>query len=116
MKRLDPFDIHTLIPVNGMSPSNLIWAVKDSFRETLRLAGSPLSDDEETLLEGLVRIVYLQSSLTRVKPRLSKLLAVCAQAASDEIDSLQRGRLLHLGIRLQRVYTCPVRVDESSAR
>ncbi len=116
MKRPDPFDIHSLIPVNGFCPPNVIWAVTDSFKQTLRQAGSPLSTDEESLLDGLVRIVYLQCSLSSVKPCLSKLLAVCAQAACDEIDNKQRGRLVHLGVRLQRVYTCPIRADESTAR
>ncbi len=116
MKRPDPFDIHALIPLNSISPSNLIGAVRDSFRETLRSVGSPLSEEEEALLDGLVRIVYLQCSLTKAKPRLSKLLAVCAQAACDEIDSSQRGRLMHLGVRLQRVYACPIKIDDPALR
>jgi hypothetical protein len=116
MKRPDPFDIHNLIPLNGPHPSHIIDAVRNSFREALQHAGTPLSADEEALLHTLVRVVYVQCTVAQVKPRFSRLLAVCAQAAWDEVDNLKRGRLLHLGARLQRVYSCPISIDELPVR
>ncbi|HEY9681807.1 MAG TPA: hypothetical protein V6C86_09515 [Oculatellaceae cyanobacterium] len=112
MKRPDPFDIHSLIPVTAPNPSHLIDAVRTSFRETLQRVGTPLSEEEEALLHGLVHVVYAQCTMANVKPRFNRLLAVCAQAAWDEVDHLKRGRLLHLGARLQRVYSCPISVNE----
>lgn len=107
MRRLDPFDIHSLIPLGKTIPDSIVWALLDAFHRALEAAGHPLSRDEASLLDGLIRITYLQASFDGHKPSLGELLKICGQAASDETDSLFRKSLLVLGAKISRTYLPP---------
>jgi hypothetical protein len=115
MFRLDPFDIHTLIPIRRNIPSNVVWAVKDAFHRALADDGRPLSRDEDALLDGLIRVTYLQSMFDGHKPSISELLKICGQAASDQSDSGFGRSLMLLGAKLARAYAYPSRAEQLQA-
>jgi type IV secretory pathway VirB4 component len=52
-----------------------------------------LNVEEKSLLDGLIRVAYMDASFRGTVPTMSDLARVTAQAAADEIDPLQRDRL-----------------------
>jgi hypothetical protein len=52
-----------------------------------------LSVEEKSLLDGLIKVAYMDASFRGVTPTMSDLARVTAQAAADEVDPLQRDRL-----------------------
>ncbi len=52
-----------------------------------------LNVEEKSLLDGLIRVAYMDSHFRGVIPTMSDLARVTAQAAADEVDPLQRDRL-----------------------
>lgn len=52
-----------------------------------------LNVEEKSLLEGLIRVAYMDATLRGTVPTMSDLARVTTQAAADEIDPLQRDRL-----------------------
>ncbi|MBS2007793.1 MAG: ATP-binding protein [Cyanobacteria bacterium SZAS TMP-1] len=52
-----------------------------------------LSVEEKSLLDGLIKVAYMDASFRGVTPTMSDLAKVTAQAAADEVDPLQRDRL-----------------------
>ncbi len=52
-----------------------------------------LSVEEKSLLDGLIRVTYMDCYFRNTVPTMSDLARVTSQAASDEVDSLQRDRL-----------------------
>lgn len=52
-----------------------------------------LNVEEKSLLDGLIRVAYMDATLRGTVPTMSDLARVTTQAASDEIDPLQRDRL-----------------------
>jgi len=52
-----------------------------------------LNVEEKSLLDGLIRVAYMDAHFRGVIPTMSDLARVTAQAAADEVDPLQRDRL-----------------------
>ncbi len=52
-----------------------------------------LNVEEKSLLDGLIRVAYMDSAFRGTVPTMSDLARVTAQAAADEIDPMQRDRL-----------------------
>jgi type IV secretory pathway VirB4 component len=52
-----------------------------------------LNVEEKSLLDGLIRVAYMDAQFRGTVPTMSDLARVAAQAAADEIDPLQRDRL-----------------------
>jgi len=52
-----------------------------------------LNVEEKSLLDGLIRVAYMDAHFRGTVPTMSDLARVTAQAAADEIDPLQRDRL-----------------------
>jgi hypothetical protein len=52
-----------------------------------------LNVEEKSLLDGLIRVAYMDAHFRGVVPTMSDLARVTAQAAADEVDPLQRDRL-----------------------
>ncbi len=52
-----------------------------------------LNVEEKSLLDGLIRVAYMDAAFRGTIPTMSDLARVTAQAAADEIDPLQRDRL-----------------------
>lgn len=52
-----------------------------------------LSVEEKSLLDGLIKVAYMDASFRGVTPTMTDLAKVTAQAAADEVDPLQRDRL-----------------------
>lgn len=53
-----------------------------------------LNVEEKALLDGLIRLTYMEAALRRTHPTMSDLAHVTALAAGNETDILQRDRLL----------------------
>ncbi len=49
--------------------------------------------EEKSLLDGLIRVAYMDAHFNNTVPTMSDLARVTAQAAADEVDPLQRDRL-----------------------
>lgn len=52
-----------------------------------------LNVEEKSLLDGLIRVAYMDAAFRGTVPTMSDLARVTAQAAADEIDPMQRDRL-----------------------
>jgi type IV secretory pathway VirB4 component len=52
-----------------------------------------LDVEEKALLDGLIRVAYMEAHLNGTVPIMSDLARVTGQAAADEVDPLQRDRL-----------------------
>jgi len=52
-----------------------------------------LNVEEKSLLDGLIRVAYMDANFRGSVPTMSDLARVAAQAAADEVDPLQRDRL-----------------------
>jgi TraG P-loop domain len=52
-----------------------------------------LNVEEKSLLDGLIRVAYMDAHFRQTVPTMSDLARVTAQAAADEVDPLQRDRL-----------------------
>lgn len=52
-----------------------------------------LNVEEKSLLDGLIRVAYMDANFKGTVPIMSDLACVTAQAAADEVDPLQRDRL-----------------------
>lgn len=52
-----------------------------------------LDVEEKSLLDGLIRVAYMDAHFRATVPTMSDLARVTAQAAADEVDPLQRDRL-----------------------
>jgi conjugal transfer ATP-binding protein TraC len=52
-----------------------------------------LNVEEKSLLDGLIRVAYMDAQFRSTVPIMSDLARVTAQAAADEVDPLQRDRL-----------------------
>lgn len=52
-----------------------------------------LNVEEKSLLDGLIRVAYMDAHFRGTLPTMSDLARVTAQAAADEVDPLQRDRL-----------------------
>jgi conjugal transfer ATP-binding protein TraC len=52
-----------------------------------------LNVEEKSLLDGLIRVAYMETNLNGTVPTMSDLARVTGQAAADEVDPLQRDRL-----------------------
>lgn len=52
-----------------------------------------LNVEEKSLLDGLIRVAYMDSAFRGTVPTMSDLARVTAQAAGDEVDPMQRDRL-----------------------
>lgn len=52
-----------------------------------------LNVEEKSLLDGLIRVAYMDAHFRGTVPIMSDLARVTAQAAADEVDPLQRDRL-----------------------
>jgi len=52
-----------------------------------------LNVEEKSLLDGLIRVAYMDAQFRNTVPIMSDLARVTAQAAADEVDPLQRDRL-----------------------
>lgn len=52
-----------------------------------------LNVEEKSLLDGLIRVAYMEAGFRNSVPTMSDLARVTAQAAGDETDALQRERL-----------------------
>lgn len=52
-----------------------------------------LNVEEKSLLDGLIRVTYMDAQFRGTVPTMSDLARVAAQAAADEVDPLQRDRL-----------------------
>lgn len=52
-----------------------------------------LNVEEKSLLDGLIRVAYMDASFRGTVPTMTDLARVTAQAAADEVDPLQRDRL-----------------------
>lgn len=53
-----------------------------------------LGQNEKALLDGLIRVAYMDCQLRGTVPTMSDLARVAGQAAADEVDPMQRERLL----------------------
>ncbi len=52
-----------------------------------------LNVEEKSLLDGLIRVAYMDANFRNTVPTMTDLARVTAQAAADEVDPLQRDRL-----------------------
>lgn len=52
-----------------------------------------LNVEEKSLLDGLIRVAYMDAAFRGTVPTMSDLARVTGQAAADEVDPLQRDRL-----------------------
>ncbi len=52
-----------------------------------------LNVEEKSLLDGLIRVAYMDANLRGTIPIMSDLARVTAQAAADEVEPMQRDRL-----------------------
>jgi conjugal transfer ATP-binding protein TraC len=52
-----------------------------------------LNVEEKSLLDGLIRVAYMDAAFRGTVPTMSDLARVTVQAAADEVDPLQRDRL-----------------------
>ncbi len=52
-----------------------------------------LNVEEKSLLDGLIRVAYMDAHFRQTVPTMSDLARVTAQAAADEVDPTQRDRL-----------------------
>ncbi|HEY9868116.1 MAG TPA: hypothetical protein V6D08_02825 [Candidatus Obscuribacterales bacterium] len=52
-----------------------------------------LNVEEKSLLDGLIRVAYMDAHFRDTVPTMSDLARVTAQAAADEVDPMQRDRL-----------------------
>ena len=52
-----------------------------------------LNVEEKSLLDGLIRVAYMDAAFRGTVPIMSDLARVTAQAAADEVDPMQRDRL-----------------------
>lgn len=52
-----------------------------------------LNVEEKSLLDGLIRVAYMDAAFRGTVPTMSDLARVTAQAAQDEVDPMQRDRL-----------------------
>ncbi len=52
-----------------------------------------LNVEEKSLLDGLIRVAYMDAHFRGTVPTMTDLARVTAQAAADEVDPLQRDRL-----------------------
>jgi type IV secretory pathway VirB4 component len=52
-----------------------------------------LNVEEKSLLDGLIRVAYMEAGFNNRVPTMSDLARVAAQAAADEVDPTQRERL-----------------------
>ncbi|MBX9877827.1 MAG: ATP-binding protein [Candidatus Obscuribacterales bacterium] len=52
-----------------------------------------LNVEEKSLLDGLIRVAYMDAGFRNTVPTMSDLARVTAQAANDEVDPVQRERL-----------------------
>ena len=52
-----------------------------------------LNVEEKSLLDGLIRVAYMDAHFRQTVPTMTDLARVTAQAAADEVDPLQRDRL-----------------------
>lgn len=52
-----------------------------------------LNVEEKSLLDGLIRVAYMEAAFNNTVPTMTDLARVTAQAAADEVDPLQRDRL-----------------------
>ena len=91
---LNPFDLGPEDKAKGEpSPDKL-----SSLLALLDLMLAPegrdtLTVEEKSLLDGLIRLAYMEAQLAGTTPTMSDLSRVTGQAAQSEIDKLQRERL-----------------------
>jgi hypothetical protein len=52
-----------------------------------------LNVEEKSLLDGLIRVAYMDAGFRQTVPTMTDLARVTGQAAADEVDPLQRDRL-----------------------
>ncbi|HEY9791800.1 MAG TPA: TraC family protein, partial [Candidatus Obscuribacterales bacterium] len=90
---LNPFDLGPEDKLGDPSPDKLstLLALLDVMlapegREELNV-------EEKSLLDGLIRVAYMEAGFRNTVPTMSDLARVTAQAAQDEIDPNQRERL-----------------------
>jgi type IV secretory pathway VirB4 component len=90
---LNPFDLGPEDKVGDPSPDKI-----STLLSLLDIMLSPegreeLNVEEKSLLDGLIRVAYMEAGLRNSVPTMSDLARVTAQAAVDETEQLQRERL-----------------------
>lgn len=90
---LNPFDIGPEDKLGDPSPDKI-----STLLSLLDIMMAPegreeLNVEEKSLLDGLIRVAYMEAGFRNTVPTMSDLARVTHQAAADEVDPLQRERL-----------------------
>ncbi|MBX3135581.1 ATP-binding protein [Candidatus Obscuribacterales bacterium] len=91
---LNPFDLGPDDQLKGEPSHDKISSLLTLLDLMLAPEGSEeLSVQEKSLLDGLIRLCYMEAQLSGKVPTMSDLARVTAQAATTEVDNVQRDRL-----------------------
>lgn len=99
---LNPFDLGPEDQAKGEPSNDKVSSLLALLDLMLAPEGrDELSVEEKSLLDGLIRLAYLESQLQGKVPTMSDLARVTHQASQTEIDVVQRGRLQSFARGLQ---------------
>jgi len=91
---LNPFDIGPDDGKQGEPSADKISTLLSLLDLMLSPEGrEELNVEEKSLLDGLIRVAYMDAAFRGTVPIMSDLARVTAQAAADEVDPMQRDRL-----------------------
>lgn len=91
---LNPFDIGQDDGKPGEPNADKISTILSLLDLMLTPEGrEELNVEEKSLLDGLIRVAYMDAAFRGTVPTMSDLARVTAQAAGDEVDPMQRDRL-----------------------
>ncbi len=91
---LNPFDLGPDDQLKGEPSHDKISSLLSLLDLMLAPEGhEELNVQEKSLLDGLIRLCYMEAQLSGKVPTMSDLARVTAQAASSEVDNVQRDRL-----------------------
>jgi conjugal transfer ATP-binding protein TraC len=90
---LNPFDLGPEDKLGDPSPDKI-----STLLSLLDIMMAPegreeLNVEEKSLLDGLIRVAYMEAGFRNTVPTMTDLARVTGQAAADEVDPLQRERL-----------------------
>ncbi|MDZ4834159.1 MAG: ATP-binding protein [Candidatus Melainabacteria bacterium] len=91
---LNPFDLGPDDQLKGEPSHDKISSLLSLLDLMLAPEGNEeLNVQEKSLLDGLIRLCYMEAQLSGKVPTMSDLARVTAQAAASEVDNVQRDRL-----------------------
>lgn len=91
---LNPFDLGPDDQLKGEPSHDKISSLLTLLDLMLAPEGrDELTVQEKSLLDGLIRLCYMEAQLSGKVPTMSDLARVTAQAATTEVDNVQRDRL-----------------------